>query len=196
LQIKLLLEVYEEDEKKRFARFVQQMKERGGCKAWDWGPGDIEAKLVELRVEDLKMDDDSKDRRRRRNELKKIKDAAAHQKELYYAHAQAQMMPATAQFPMAHMSGLEQSHYEPYPLTAEEHEELMEQMERKYHMSEDDEGSSMVDSHIKAEPRTERMSMEMDVHSSMDSNDLSHRHSERVARQACHQMMHKYGGQQ
>jgi hypothetical protein len=51
----------------RYKRILQYMKENGGCRVWDWHPSHIEAKLVALLLEEARIQEGKKSRRRAKN---------------------------------------------------------------------------------------------------------------------------------
>ena len=54
------------------------MKEKGGCKVWDWKPQHISAMLIKLGLEDVKVEEKTGIRRRKKLEKRKHTSSASH----------------------------------------------------------------------------------------------------------------------
>ena len=189
-----------EDEEKRFARYAARMKELGGCKIWNWSAADVEARLVKLGYEEPKMDDDSRRRNRKRNAYNKRR-ANARQELQYGWHNMPGMHQP--QYPLPQLGGPQQAtNRSSYDMmsdtvstglpqyTSDQENDLLEQLERKYA---DDDQISLSD--VKAETE---YSMSLDDQQHQQNAEVTgtagvnHLHSERVARQACEQLIHRY----
>ncbi|KAL0465384.1 hypothetical protein QR685DRAFT_558023 [Neurospora intermedia] len=70
-EIQLLKEAFFQDEEKRYQRLIAHMKEKGGCKVWDWKPQHISAMLIKLGLEDAKVEEKTGIRRRKKLEKRK-----------------------------------------------------------------------------------------------------------------------------
>lgn len=69
------------------------MKEKGGCKVWDWKPQHISAMLIKLGLEDAKVEEKTGTRRRKKLEKRKHTSSASHGGTAYtMPHIQQQSM--------------------------------------------------------------------------------------------------------
>ncbi|KAM7224409.1 hypothetical protein V8F06_000190 [Rhypophila decipiens] len=64
-ELERLREAHRYYEEKRYQLILARMKENGGCKVWDWKPQHIEAMLVKLGVEEPAIDEKTGTRRRK-----------------------------------------------------------------------------------------------------------------------------------
>ncbi|KAK4229691.1 hypothetical protein QBC38DRAFT_507972 [Podospora fimiseda] len=64
-EIERLKEAHRYFEEKRYQFILTRMKENGGCRVWDWKPQHIEAMLVKLGMEEPTVDEKSGSRRRK-----------------------------------------------------------------------------------------------------------------------------------
>ncbi|KAL2023604.1 hypothetical protein VTK56DRAFT_1761 [Thermocarpiscus australiensis] len=64
-EIERLLEAHRYIEERRYQLILARMKENGGCRVWDWKPQHIEAMLVKLGMEEPTIDEKTGSRRRR-----------------------------------------------------------------------------------------------------------------------------------
>ncbi|KAK4170362.1 hypothetical protein QBC43DRAFT_282965 [Cladorrhinum sp. PSN259] len=64
-EIERLREAHRYFEEKRYQFILTRMKENGGCRVWDWKPQHIEAMLVKLGMEEPTVDEKSGSRRRK-----------------------------------------------------------------------------------------------------------------------------------
>jgi len=170
------------------------MKENGGCRVWDWKPQHIEAMLVKLGIEEPTVDEKTGARQRRKNKAarRRASQMGPHASMmgdwsnglgLHHSSFQShpQQLPSIAGQGRHHafdMMGDEGAI--PPTFTSEQENELIEQIFNKP---------------IKAEgslsPETMEMGYEEDG-AGQSSNALIHHRSERVARQACEQMMQQH----
>lgn len=60
-----LMEAHRYYEEKRYQLILSRMKENGGCKVWDWKPQHIEAMLVKMGKEEATVDEKTGTRRRK-----------------------------------------------------------------------------------------------------------------------------------
>lgn len=65
MQIERLREAHKYYEEKRYQLILARMKENGGCKVWDWKPQHVEAMLVKLGIEEPTIDEKTGTRRRK-----------------------------------------------------------------------------------------------------------------------------------
>ncbi|KAK3354681.1 hypothetical protein B0H65DRAFT_20792 [Neurospora tetraspora] len=94
-QIQRLKEAFFQDEEKRYQRLIAHMKEKGGCKVWDWKPQHISAMLIRLGLEDAKVEEKTGIRRRKKLEKRKHTSSASHGGTAYSTpHMQQQNMVA------------------------------------------------------------------------------------------------------
>lgn len=77
-EIQRLKEAFFQDEEKRYQRLIAHMKEKGGCKVWDWKPQHISAMLIKLGLEDAKVEEKTGTRRRKKLEKRKHTSSASH----------------------------------------------------------------------------------------------------------------------
>ncbi|KAA8636194.1 hypothetical protein SMACR_04989 [Sordaria macrospora] len=77
-EIQRLKEAFFQDEEKRYQRLIAHMKEKGGCKIWDWKPQHISAMLIKLGLEDAKIEEKTGTRRRKKLEKRKHTSSALH----------------------------------------------------------------------------------------------------------------------
>ncbi|KAK3388896.1 hypothetical protein B0T20DRAFT_397223 [Sordaria brevicollis] len=77
-EIQRLKEAFYQDEEKRYQRLIAHMKEKGGCKVWDWKPQHISAMLIKLGLEDAKVEEKTGTRRRKKLEKRKHTSSASH----------------------------------------------------------------------------------------------------------------------
>ena len=216
-QVEILRRVYLEDEEKRFTRYAARMKELGGGKVWNWSAADVEAKLIKLGFEEAKMDDETKRRQRRRNNAnnrRRSAAAAARQQHdphgLLWQHMSGNGLSGQQQ----------QAHHRQYALpqlptgggqqhaaydmmsdtvstaalpqyTSDQENDILDQLDRKYGGGDDDALSSLSDARADT---SEYGGMPIDDQQGQDDGGaaaaINHLHSERVARQACEQMIH------
>ncbi|EGO51653.1 hypothetical protein NEUTE1DRAFT_125320 [Neurospora tetrasperma FGSC 2508] len=94
-EIQRLKEAFFQDEEKRYQRLIAHMKEKGGCKVWDWKPQHISAMLIKLGLEDAKVEEKTGIRRRKKLEKRKHTSPALHGGTAYSTpHFQHQNMVA------------------------------------------------------------------------------------------------------
>ncbi|KAH8682414.1 hypothetical protein BX600DRAFT_430296 [Xylariales sp. PMI_506] len=70
---KALLEALAEYDKQRYDTILKIMKERGGCRAWDWRPAHIVKRLVELGEEELDVSPSSNKARKKRKQVQRLR---------------------------------------------------------------------------------------------------------------------------
>lgn len=196
-QIERLREAHQYFEEKRYQMILAHMKENGGCRVWDWKPQHIEAMLVKLGVEEATVDEKTGNRRRN----KKLARRRTTSTQNTHQHHTQNMMndwpnalglhPGYHQHPhMAHQQHrasfemLADDGIPPPAFSPEQENEILDQI------------------YSKQPPQAESsMSPDMGFHEEDDGNSntnsnsrpstrgLGHNQSERVAKQACEQLM-------
>ncbi|KAK3942782.1 hypothetical protein QBC46DRAFT_379428 [Diplogelasinospora grovesii] len=205
-EIERLREAHRFYEEKRYNLILARMKENGGCKVWDWKPQHVEAMLVKLGIDEPTVDEKTGSRRRRNKMAHRIAHARGPQ---YHQHNATVMQdwssglglhPAFqghAQHVAAGSAARHMSNYDMMddangtgaPAYSQEQEnEYLDQIFHKVKSEQEDaEGSSP----------TEMMDMGHNENNGRLSSprpptrDVNQHTSERVARQACEQMMQK-----
>ncbi|KAL2133831.1 hypothetical protein VTI74DRAFT_1597 [Chaetomium olivicolor] len=182
-----LREAFQYYEDKRYQLIIARMKENGGCKVWDWKPQHIETMLVKMGLEEEKLDEKTGTRRRR----KVARRHASPQNGGHPAmgdwpngpgvnhptfHGHAQHVAAQA----AHMMG--DDFAAPPNLTPSREDALIDQI------------FSRTNPERSLSPDGSMESLSYDAGSnsrrpSTVTHDLNHQGSERVARQACSQIL-------
>ncbi|KAL2259713.1 hypothetical protein VTK26DRAFT_6515 [Humicola hyalothermophila] len=170
-------------EENRYAIMLAHMKENGGCKVWDWKPQHIEAMLVKMGLEERVPDPNTGSRRRKQKLQRRQASPQQHggqpSNPVGDWHNGLGLHPHPG-FPAHphHMAGGAGMVPEPMAptLTPEQEDEVLEQIYSKP-------GAG-------AEERSVSPDSGMDYGYDEDGESKDHRQqSERVARQACDQMM-------
>ncbi|KAK3694921.1 hypothetical protein B0T22DRAFT_87258 [Podospora appendiculata] len=191
-EIERLREAHQYYEEKRYQLVLARMKENGGCKVWDWKPQHIEAMLVKLGMEEPTIDDKTGTRRRKnkaarrragsqnshhQNPMNDWPNGLGLQHSAFQGHPQHVGSVAAARQTSFDMLSDEASSVGPN-FSAEQENDYLDQIFNK---------------NIKVEGSLSPELMEMAYNenggSRSPNHDLSHHQSERVARQACEQMM-------
>lgn len=157
-----LKEAIEEYDKRRYKDILIIMKEKGGCRAWDWKMEHIAKRLVELGEEEFDPEMKPKKTRRRRKEL---------QRQRQQPNLWNQPSPPSAYYDQQGLSTATRNE-----LTAEEQERIFSSLFIEEQESQD------VDAMDTLEPVP-------DSRRSSTQRELNQAHSERVAKQACEQLI-------
>ncbi|KAK5663568.1 hypothetical protein OQA88_3999 [Cercophora sp. LCS_1] len=185
-EIERLQEAHQYFEEKRYQLILARMKENGGCRVWDWKPQHIEAMLVKLGVEEPTIDDKTNSRRRR------AKVARRRASQTTPHSAQSHVMGDWSSGLGLHPSFQNHGHAvasRPFDIlgdeaniaptfTSEQENELIEQIFNK-----------PVKTEGSLSPVIMAVAYDDDSGRRSSARDLNHHHSERVARQACEQLM-------
>ncbi|KAM7193559.1 hypothetical protein V8F20_008332 [Naviculisporaceae sp. PSN 640] len=200
-EIERLREAHRYYEEKRYQLILARMKENGGCRVWDWKPQHIEAMLVKLGMEEPTIDEKTGTRRRKNKTARRR--AGSQNGHSYHHHASSVMndwsnglglhpafqghhVPQHAGGPRAPSFEMlsDEASSTPPTFTPQQEEEYLNQI--------------FDSSKIKAEgsPSPELMELTYGEDegtngqaSQTTSRDMAQHQSERVARQACEQMM-------
>lgn len=168
------------------------MKELGGAQIWEWKPQHIESQLVKMGLEEPTMDEATKLRRRNRLAERKRAAQQQHQHNAMMSWGRPVDMPH-AQYPFPHHMTAPPTTYEVMPgttmalsdepeYTTEQEDQVLDQLVRKYAIKEE--------SHSPAFPSTpEMMDMTFTRSDMGHSQHVGSHQSERVARQACEQLI-------
>jgi len=181
-EIERLKEAHQYFEEKRYKMILDRMKETGGCRVWDWKPQHIEAMLVKLGIEEPTPDDKSGTRRKRKAARRRASQNGHHAQHvmadwsnglgLHPFHGHPHHVAAARQTPF---EMIDEASMAP-AFTSEQENEYLDQIFNKP---------------IKAENSLSPEVAGFDDGDRTQARDLSH-HSERVARQACEQMMQQH----
>jgi len=163
------------------------MKENGGCRVWDWKPQHIEAMLVKLGIEEPTVDEKTGIRLRRKNkQARRRASQASHHTSIMGDWSNGLGLHPSFQSHPHHVASVNgHGRYEmmaeepniPPTFSSEQENELIDQIFNKP---------------VKTEGSLSPEVMEMGYEggsSGRGSHDLGHHQSERVARQACEQLM-------
>ncbi|KAK1755239.1 hypothetical protein QBC47DRAFT_383156 [Echria macrotheca] len=195
-EIERLREAHQYYEEKRYQLILARMKENGGCRVWDWKPQHIEAMLVKLGVEEPTIDEKTGARQRRKNKAarRRASQMGPHASMMGgdWSNGLGLHHPSFQSHPHQVSSVAGHGRHHPFDMmgdegamppafTSEQENELIEQIFNK-----------PVKTEGSLSPETMDMGYEEDGAGQSSSNDLSHHRSERVARQACEQMMQQH----
>ncbi|KAK3341307.1 hypothetical protein B0T25DRAFT_465074 [Lasiosphaeria hispida] len=212
-EIERLREAHQYYEEKRYQLILARMKENGGCRVWDWKPQHIEAMLVKLGMEEPMVDEKMGTRRRKNKAARR---RASHNSQLhhhqqhaanvmndwsnglglhpsFHGHPHHVAAAAAARQASFELLSDEASSIAP-TFTSEQENEYLDQIFSKQQQQQ-----------VKSESSLSPEIMELAYHEDdgrptsrdFDQHPQQHhhnQHSERVARQACEQMMQQHQG--
>lgn len=191
-QIERLKEAYQYYEEKRYQLIISRMKENGGCRVWDWKPQHIEAMLVKMGMEEPTIDEKTGTRRR-----KKVARRRASPQNGGHQHS-AMMgdwsnglgLHQAFQGHAHHVAAGRQAPYDMIPddasiaptFTSEQENEYLDQIFSKPTKTEDS-----------LSPETMDLTYDDEASSQPSAgHEVSQQRSERVARQACEQLIQQH----
>ncbi|KAK4672475.1 hypothetical protein QC763_103420 [Podospora pseudopauciseta] len=192
-EIERLMEAHRYYEEKRYQLILARMKESGGCRVWDWKPQHIEAMLVKLGMEEPTVDEKTGTRRRKNKAARR---RATSQNSHHNTHVMgdwsnglglhhpafqghAHHVAAAAAARQASYDMMSDDASTAPQFSSEQENDYLDQIFNKTPKVED----SMS-------PESMELAYEDDAASQHSAaREPSHHRSERVARQACEQMM-------
>jgi hypothetical protein len=193
-QERLLREAFDHDEATRYKRIKTYLKEHGGCRCWDWQDTHIETKLVTLGLEDMKPADSKKPRGRKRNSASQPSMGSGHLgSEIWMGSG-----PGTNSLAFPHPLHLTTQnlqhdyrppHYRgvlPTPITPQQHDQLVEDV---YRFRSGPSSPMSVDEFA----RDDDILSDQSPHGQPGSPGFDNAQSERMARQACDQIIQEGG---
>ncbi|KXX77554.1 hypothetical protein MMYC01_207020 [Madurella mycetomatis] len=188
-EIERLKEAYQYYEEKRYQLIIARMKENGGCRVWDWKPQHIEAMLVKMGMEEPTIDEKTGTRRR-----KKVARRRASPQNGSHQHS-AMMgdwsnglgLHQAFQGHAHHVAAGRQAPYDMIPddasiaptFTSEQENEYLDQI-----------FSKPIKTEGSLSPETMELTYDDEASSKPSAgHEVSQQRSERVARQACEQLI-------
>ncbi|KAK3393666.1 hypothetical protein B0H63DRAFT_516840 [Podospora didyma] len=188
-EIERLKEAHRYYEDKRYQLILARMKENGGCRVWDWKPQHVEAMLVKLGMEEATVDEKTGTRRR------KNKAARRRASSQNGHHHNANVMNDWSNGLGLHPAFQGHAHHVGAPTRQPSFDMMSDDASIAPTFSSEQENdyldhifSKQVKPENSLSPEIMELSYEDDGVSRPPTRDLNH-HSERVARQACEQMM-------
>ncbi|KAK0617858.1 hypothetical protein B0T17DRAFT_642778 [Bombardia bombarda] len=194
-EIERLKEAHRYYEEKRYQLILARMKENGGCKVWDWKPQHIEAMLVKLGAEEPTIDEKTGTRRRKNKAARR---QANSQNGVHHHHPSSVMndwsnglglhpafqghahhVVTAASGRQASFDILSDEASIAPTFTSEQENEYLDQIFNKPARPEGSLSPELMEITYNDDDRTARP----------PTRDLNNHHSERVARQACEQLM-------
>jgi hypothetical protein len=160
-QDRILLDAVEEYDKQRYAGILKIMKERGGGKIWEWKDLHIIKRLADLGEEEFNPQGDGKKARRSRQKSQRRQSAL-----------NLWPPPQDAMYNEENLSIQTQA-----TMSSEEEDQLLQNL---FKQEDESPGPDMMLGLSDDEPSRSHTSADMDMNQS---------HSERVAKQACDQMI-------
>ncbi|KAJ2892864.1 uncharacterized protein MKZ38_009276 [Zalerion maritima] len=160
-----------------FATVLQNMKELGGTLAWDYKPKHIKKRMVEIGLADMSDDDTQRNRRKRKAARRRSSASANPAWPMDPTHSHHTSFDSNAPAPE-----------QPFPKFENYSEEEDEFIEKLLKQDPDSDWDERRDSAILEVPGT-RANMEVDD----DYQMVHHDQSQRVALQACQELMQHQG---
>ncbi|KAK4195843.1 hypothetical protein QBC40DRAFT_315157 [Triangularia verruculosa] len=192
-EIERLKEAHRYYEEKRYQLILARMKEGGGCRVWDWKPQHIEAMLVKLGMEEPTIDEKTGTRRRKNKAARR---RATSQNNHHHTNVMGDWSnglglhhPAFQGHAhhVATAAAARQASYDMISDDASTAPHFSSEQENEY-LDQIFEKSGKVEGSLS--PETMELPYEDDAASQHSTaREPSHHRSERVARQACEQMM-------
>ena len=194
------MEAHKYYEEKRYQLILSRMKENGGCKVWDWKPQHIEAMLVKMGKEEAAVDEKTGTRRRKNKVARRRGDSqnGGH----HHHHNPSSVMndwsnglglhPAFQGHGhhVSHAAAARQASFEMMSDDASIAPTFSSEQENEYLDQIFSNNNSKVKSEGSLSPELMELSYTDDDGASQPApRDVGQHHSERVARQACEQMM-------
>jgi len=190
------MEAHRYYEEKRYQLILSRMKENGGCKVWDWKPQHIEAMLVKMGKEEATVDEKTGTRRRKNKVARR---RGSSQNGAHHHHHPSSVMndwsnglglhPAFQGHHISHAAAARQASFEMMSDDASIAPSFTPEQENDY-IDQIFNNSNKVKSEGSLSPELMELSYTDDDGAGQPaSRDVGQHHSERVARQACEQMM-------
>lgn len=190
IQIERLKEAHRYYEEKRYQLILTRMKENGGCKVWDWKPQHVEAMLVKLGMEEPTIDEKSGSRRRKNKAARRRNNSQTGHHHIMNDWSNGLgLHPGYQGHPSSHHMGPAGMRAQPYEVMSDEasiaptfsSEQENEYLDQIFNKTTKVEGS--------LSPEMMEMGYDEEAAGRSRAPELHHHQSERVARQACEQLM-------
>ncbi|KAK3329510.1 hypothetical protein B0H66DRAFT_541303 [Apodospora peruviana] len=192
-EIERLQEAHRYYEEKRYQLILARMKENGGCKVWDWKPQHIEAMLVKLGMEEATVDEKTGTRRRKNKAARR---RASSQNGGHHLHHPSSVMNDWSNGLGLHPAFQGHAHHVVHAAATRQASFDMLSDEASvaptFSSEQENEYLDQIFNKVKSEGSLSPELMELtyaDDEGRSQSQDIVHHHSERVARQACEQLM-------
>ncbi|KAK3984382.1 hypothetical protein QBC44DRAFT_252984 [Cladorrhinum sp. PSN332] len=187
-EIERLREAHRYFEEKRYQFILTRMKENGGCRVWDWKPQHIEAMLVKLGMEEPTVDEKSGSRRR------KNKVAARRRAGSQNSHHHSNIMGDWSNGLGLHHAGF---HGHPGSMSSRQASFDMDEISvaPTFSSEQENEYLDQIFNHKQVKmdgslsPEVMELSYEDETSHQPNLREPNQQRSERVARQACEQMI-------
>ncbi|KAK3383066.1 hypothetical protein B0T24DRAFT_515231 [Lasiosphaeria ovina] len=188
-EIERLKEAHRYYEDKRYQLILARMKENGGCRVWDWKPQHVEAMLVKLGMEEPTVDEKTGTRRRKNKAARRragSQNGHHHASNVMNDWSNGLGLHPAFQGHPHHVAAARQASFDIISDDASIAPTFSSEQENEY-LDHIFQKQAKVEHSLS--PEIMELSYEDDGGSRPPTRDLNHQHSERVARQACEQMM-------